>query len=42
MGHMQMYTSVLSTEELTTHLKQDTEKWRAMFHTWFTPTPVYV
>ena len=45
MGHIQTYASVLSTEELTTHLKQDREKWRAMFHTCiklFTPTPVYV
>ena len=45
MGRIQTYASVLSTEELTTHLKQDREKWRAMFHTCiklFTPTPVYV
>ena len=45
MGHIQTYASVLSTEELTTHLKQDREKWRVMFHTCiklFTPTPLYV
>ena len=37
--------SFLSTKELTAHLKQDMEKWRAMFHACiklFTPTPVYV
>ena len=45
MGHIQTYASVLSTEGLTTHLKQDREKWRAMFHTCiklFTSTPLYV
>ena len=45
MGHIQTYASVLSTEELTMHLKQDREKWRAMFHTCiklFTSTPLYV
>ena len=45
LGHIQTYASVLSTEELTTRLKQDREKWRAMFHPCiklFTPTPVYV
>ena len=45
MGHIQTYASVLSTEELIMCLKQDREKWCAMFHTCiklFTPTPVYV
>ena len=45
MGHIQTYASVLSTEELIMYLKQDREKWCAMFHTCiklFTPTPVYV
>ena len=45
MGHIQTFASVQSTEELTTYLKQDREKWRAMFHTCiklFTPTAVYV
>ena len=45
MGHIQTYASVLSTEELTTHLKQDREKWRAMFHTCiklFAPTLAHV
>ena len=45
MGRIQTYASVLSTEELTTHLKQDREKWRVMFHTsikLFTPAPLYV
>ena len=45
MGHIQTFASVLSTEELTTYLKQDREKWRAMFHTCiklFFPAPVYV
>ena len=44
-GRIQTYASVLSTEELTTHVKQGKEKWRAMFHTcikFFTPTSVYV
>ena len=42
---MQTYASVLSTVELTTHLKQNREKWRGMFHTCiklFPPTPAYV
>ena len=45
MGHIQTYASVLSTKKLTTRLKQDREKWRAMFHTCiklFTPIPAYV
>ena len=45
MDHIQMYASVLLTEELNTHLKQDREKWCVMFHTCiklFTPTPAYV
>ena len=45
MDHIQTYASALSTEELNTRLKQDREKWLAMFHTCiklFTPTPVYV
>ena len=44
MDHIKTCTSVLSTVELTTRLKQDKEKWRAMFHTCiklFSPTPVY-
>ena len=45
MVRIQTYASALSTDELTTYIKQDREKWRAMFHTCiklFTPTPVYV
>ena len=45
MDYIQTYASVQSTEELTTRLKEDREKWRAMFHTCiklFTPAPVYV
>ena len=45
MGHIQTYASVLLTVELTMRLKQDREKWRAMFHTCiklFPPAPVYV
>ena len=44
-GRIQTYVSVLSTEELTRHVKQGREKWRAMFHTcikFFTPTSMYV
>ena len=45
MGQIQTNASVLSTVELTIHLKQDKEKWRALFHTCiklFPPTPIYV
>ena len=45
MGHIQTFASVQSTEELTTYLKQDREKWRAMFHTCiklFTQLSMYV
>ena len=48
MGHIQTYAlqaqNVLSTVELTIHLKQDREKWREMFHTCiklFPLTPLY-
>ena len=43
MDHIKTYAAVLSTVELSTRLKQDREKWRAMFHTCiklFPPTPV--
>ena len=45
MGHIETYTSVLSTVELIMRLKQDRGKWRVIFHTCiklFRPTPVYV
>ena len=45
MDHIQTYGSVLSIVELTTRLKQDKKKWRAVFHTCikllFPSTPVY-
>ena len=42
MGLIQTYASVLSTQELTTYLKQDKKKWRAICIKLFTPTPVYI
>ena len=45
MGHIQTYASVPRTLELDRRLKQDREKWHAVFRTCiklFPPTPVYV